>query len=405
MKIIQINCVYNKGSTGKIVYDIHKQLLKENYDSIVCYGRGNKSKEINVYKICSEIYAKFNKLVSMINGVPYGGCYFSTNKLIAFIKKENPNIVHLHCINGNFVNIYRLINFLKAKKIKTILTLHAEFMYTGGCTHSINCIKWKEEKGCYKCPIYKSETKSLFFDRSHSMWKRMYNAFKGFQDNLTVVSVSTWLQKRAESSIILKNFNHLTILNGLDCETFKPKEYNDLKIKHSLTNEKIIFHVTPNFNNDINNIKGGYYVIKLAEELKNYNIKIIVAGHHQPSLEVPENIILLGNVSNQNELAKYYSLADVTIISSKKETFSMIVAESLCCGTPIVGFKAGAPEEITLKEYSDFVEFGNLKLLKDAINKWLNAKIDSKEIHKTAKEKYDKSNMISKYLNLYSKNN
>lgn len=278
-------------------------------------------------------------------------------------------------------------------------------MYTGGCTHSINCIKWKEEKGCYKCPIYKSETKSLFFDRSHSMWKRMYNAFKGFQDNLTVVSVSPWLQKRAESSIILKNFNHLTILNGLDCETFKPKEYNDLKIKHSLTNEKIIFHVTPNFNNDINNIKGGYYVIKLAEELKNYNIKIIVAGHHQPSLEVPENIILLGNVSNQNELAKYYSLADVTIISSKKETFSMIVAESLCCGTPIVGFKAGAPEEITLKEYSDFVEFGNLKLLKDAINKWLNAKIDSKEIHKTAKEKYDKSNMISKYLNLYSKNN
>ena len=111
---------------------------------------------------------------------------------------------------------------------------------------------------------------------------------------------------------------------------------------------------------------------------------------------------MLGNVSNQNELAKYYSLADVTIISSKRETFSMIVAESLCCGTPVVGFKAGAPEEITLKEYSDFVEFGNLKLLKDAIFKWLKKKNDSNDIHKTAKKKYDKINMINKYIDLYN---
>ena len=59
MKIIQINCVYNKGSTGKIVYDIHKQLLKENYDSIVCYGRGNESKEnkilMNMIETCNEM--------------------------------------------------------------------------------------------------------------------------------------------------------------------------------------------------------------------------------------------------------------------------------------------------------------------------------------------------------------
>ena len=40
-------------------------------------------------------------------------------------------------------------------------------------------------------------------------------------------------------------------------------------------------------------------------------------------------------------LAEYYSLVDVTVITSFHETFSMVVAESLSCGTPIVGFKAG----------------------------------------------------------------
>ena len=43
----------------------------------------------------------------------------------------------------------------------------------------------------------------------------------------------------------------------------------------------------------------------------------------------------------------------------------MIVAESLCCGTPVVGFKAGAPEQITIKEYSEFSEFGNIEILKE----------------------------------------
>ena len=60
MKIMQINCVYKTGSTGKIVYDIHKSLQKQGIDSVVCYGRGEKIKEDRVYKTSSEILAKYN---------------------------------------------------------------------------------------------------------------------------------------------------------------------------------------------------------------------------------------------------------------------------------------------------------------------------------------------------------
>ena len=50
MKILQINNVYKKGSTGKITYDIHQGLQKSGIDSVVCYGRGQKVKERYVYK-------------------------------------------------------------------------------------------------------------------------------------------------------------------------------------------------------------------------------------------------------------------------------------------------------------------------------------------------------------------
>ena len=100
MKVLQVNNVYKKGSTGKITYDIHSELLKQGIESVVCYGRGEKINEPHVYKTCGEVYSKINHLLSEFTGVMYGGCFFSTNKLIKIIKKENPDVVHLQCING-----------------------------------------------------------------------------------------------------------------------------------------------------------------------------------------------------------------------------------------------------------------------------------------------------------------
>ena len=52
MKVLHVNCVYKKGSTGKIVNDIHVELKKQNIESVVCYGRGDEIKDSNVYKFC-----------------------------------------------------------------------------------------------------------------------------------------------------------------------------------------------------------------------------------------------------------------------------------------------------------------------------------------------------------------
>ena len=85
MKILQVNCVYMEESTGKIVYDIHNELLKSGNDSIICYGRGNEYIENGVYRLCSNTYARINKAISKINGIMYGGCFYSTRRLIKII--------------------------------------------------------------------------------------------------------------------------------------------------------------------------------------------------------------------------------------------------------------------------------------------------------------------------------
>lgn len=397
MKILQVNCVYKNGSTGKIVHDIHKGLLEKGYDSIVCYGRGKQYKEKKIYKVSNEYYSKLNNLWSRFTGYMYGGCFFSTQKLISIIKKEKPDIVHLQCVNGYFVNIYKLMLWLKNNKIKTVLTLHAEFMYTANCGHALDCEKWKE--GCGNCPRLKKETKSLMLDKTHMSWKKMYDSLDGF-GNLIIVSVSPWLMERAKQSPILKDKNHITILNGVNTNIFKHYDTDELKKKMGLENQKIIFHATAMFSDDINHIKGGYYVLELAKMLKDENVQILVAGRYKTNIKVPSNITLLGKVQEQELLAKYYSMADMTLLTSQKETFSMVTAESLCCGTPVIGFKAGAPEQIAIKEYSSFVEYGDTMELYKVIKENLNI-TKGKNISNVAIKEYSEDKMIDEYLKIY----
>ena len=140
---------------------------------------------------------------------------------------------------------------------------------------------------------------------------------------------------------------------------------------------------------------------EIAEKLKNDAVIVVVGNYHQPK-DLPENIIALGRVENQKKLAEYYSMADLCLIAGKRETFSMPVAESLCCGTPVTGFKAGGPETITIPEFSEFAEHGDVNGLCDAVCRMLKQKFDREVISEIAAEKYSKKAMVDGYIRLYN---
>ena len=127
MKILQVNNVYGEKSTGKITKENHDGLLRAGHEAVSAFGRGAARSGENVVRLCPEWYGKLNALRARVTGIPYGGCFFSTLRLQRLIRKEKPDVVHLQCINGDFVNIYRLVDWLKRKRIKTVISLHAEF--------------------------------------------------------------------------------------------------------------------------------------------------------------------------------------------------------------------------------------------------------------------------------------
>ena len=234
----------------------------------------------------------------------------------------------------------------------------------------------------------------------------MKKAFSGFDKNLVVASVSPWLQQRAQLSPILSNKKHITIYNGLNTDIFRYVEDTSLRDSRNLSDKKVIFHATSGFSTDRSHIKGGYYIIEMAKRFleTDRDIVFVVAGSYENIIDVPSNVILLGKIADQRKLAQWYSTADVTLLTSKKETFSMIVAESLCCGTYVVGFEAGAPEKIAIKEFSSFVPYGNSDALFERLKECLRADTFDKEyISAQAKMKYSRENMIKEYQMVYEK--
>lgn len=397
MKVLHINCVYPVGSTGRITSDIHEYLIKNNHESFVLYSRGPKRIGNNAIRVCNVFESKVNHFISRISGLMYGGCIRGTGKIIKVIKKENPDIVHLQCINGYFVNIYKLISYLKKSKIPTVITLHAEFMHTANCACTFDCNKWIN--GCGECPTLYKSTESYFVDRTAESFNKMKVAFSGFGDRINIVGVSEWLSSQAKKSPIMKDLNIVTIHNGIDTATFYPRNYKKARKNFGFKeHEAIVLWVTSVYSED----KGKIEFQKLVSLFNEFdNTRFVVAGAKDATIN-NDNIDFLGRVNNKEELAELYSAADVVICCSKQESFPTVSLEAQCCGTPVIGFDVGGVAESIIWGMGKVVPVKDIEAMKAAIIEFGEKKKNLEyKILDNILEEYSSERMAHKYLLLY----
>lgn len=391
--MLTLNWGHGPYSISKIIRDIEEILKTEGVEFLHVQESG-KTIGDNYISLSGWFMTRVYYAWAHISGRQYGTGYIPYLKFKRILKRYSPDIVHIHCPNGFSINLYKVLELLKKWNIPTIITNHAEFFYTGNCAYAEDCLGFTD--GCKNCRDFKERTFSLYFNHTKWAWIKMQYAFKGFK-NIKMVAVSPWILSRMNMSSIVNTLPTCIIENGINTEIFSNGGY---EIKKGKNDRKRVLHVTANFSN--NKIKGGNYVLRLAEMCKELPIDFIVVGWHNLSKEIiSDNIILAGEVNNQNQLAEYYRTADVTLITSKRESFGMVCAESLCCGTPVVGFLNGGTESIALREYTSFVPFGELESLKKEMLLFLEKKFNKKEISERVCGRYSKEQMAYSYLKVY----
>ena len=391
--LIDVNC---KGSsTGKIVFDLYSSLNTQSDEVSICYGRGDELDEPGIYKFGLDWETNLHAGLARVTG--YNGCYsaFSTRRLIKYIDEYNPDLIHIHELHAYFVNIESLITYIKQSNIPVVWTFHCEYMYTGKCGYAYECENWKAD--CGNCPAIKEYPKSILFDHTKRMLEMKKRLLADW--NFTIVTPSQWLANRVKQSF-LKDKIVKVIHNGIDTDSiFYPRGKNEVKIlkeRYSLDKKKIVLSVAPNI---MEERKGGKIVLSIAESMPELQFVLVGADDDK---KYSDNVLMIKRTKNQDELAMWYSMANLFLICSNKENFPTTCLEALSCGTPIVGIDAGGTKETAPYPYGLFGGGGITEILRKEISVQLSSGFARDEIRSVAVKLYSKQVMCREYRNLYS---
>ena len=391
MKLVQINTVCGKGSTGKICVAVSELLNKYGVENYIIYASGN-SNYVGGKKHASDLYIKLQAFKSHVFGNYGFNSQSITRKLISELEKIKPEVVHLHNLHGHNVHLGMLFSFFKKKNIKLFWTFHDCWAFTGYCPHydMIGCDQWKNG-GCKACPQRKHY--SWFFDRSEEMFNRKKDLFTGL--DLTIITPSQWLADQVKKSF-LKEYEVRVINNGIDLSVFYPRE-SDFCSKYNIEDKYIVLGVA--FGWGVR--KGLDVFVELAKRLDDRFRIVLVGTDDNVDKQLLGNIISIHRTNNQAELAEIYSAADIFVNPTREENFPTTHMESIACGTPVVTFDTGGSKEMLDESCGIVVPKNDIDAMEKAIRTVCIDKTFSSESCVARARQYDQKDKFNEYISLY----
>ncbi len=143
-------------------------------------------------------------------------------------------------------------------------------------------------------------------------------------------------------------------------------------------NEKIKILVVADLVDEIKNISG---TIRAFSEIfaQHKNAELNIIGHGRDEMKLKNLVaelrlndaVLFHGVKPNEEVYRFLQRCDFLVMNSNFETFSLICAEALSCGKPLVATRCGGPQEFVTADTGILIEPGNHQQLVSAMNEML----------------------------------
>jgi glycosyltransferase involved in cell wall biosynthesis len=248
-------------------------------------------------------------------------------------------ILHLHWI-ATFVD-YRAIRAASGKTLGIVWTLHDMNPFTGGCHYDDGCGRWQQE--CGSCPQLGSNDPS---DLSYQVWQRKHAVFEKIKpDNVRLVAPSHWLAQQVMRSSLLQKYSVNVIPYGLDTDRFAPHPKTSARAHFGIpANARAVLFVS----DSLSTRRKGMHLLTdiLADMCSVPDFLFVLLGSDPPKTDPRVPTLNLNYIRSDQELAAAYSAADVLILPSIEDNLPNTALESLACGTPIIGFRAGGVPDV-----------------------------------------------------------
>lgn len=256
-----------------------------------------------------------------------------------------PDVVHAHTLHSDYFDLRQLAAI--SQRRPTVVTMHDMWLMTGLCHHALDCQRWKT--GCGRCP-YLHLVPWVRGDRTAQNWQLKRSIYAGCR--LYVAAPSQWLLEKIDESILAPAVvGRRLIPNGVDLEVFRPGPQAEARRVLGIDERAIVLlYVGRSVRNhpfkDFRTVREA--AARLSQRFTGRRLLLLVAGERGPAERTGGASIRFVGSQPSEILARYYRAADVYLHAARAESFGIVIAEAMACGTPVVATAVcGIPEVLS----------------------------------------------------------
>ena len=312
------------------------------------------------------------------------------------------------CPPADVLNLHWVAHFLDYKKFfariprgqPLVWTLHDMAPMTGGCHHAMDCSRF--EKSCGACPLLGSSNARDLTRRIHH---RKATALARLAPETTrIVAPSQWLAGEARRSSLLGRFNVNVIPNGVDVETFAPR---DRRIARDVLGMPQDAHVVLFAADAVGNHHKGMDLLLEAINGVDTGLPLILASMGSNPAVAPKGNMHLGRMENMHLMSYIYSAADLFVLPTRAEALGNVLLEAMACGVPCVSFDVGGvPDAVRHQETGLLAPAEDVAVLRSSIvgllqNDALRIRMGIRSRH-VAETEFATHHIAAKYAKIYA---
>lgn len=349
MNILHVSNSDSFGGAANAAYRIHHSLLRKNMKSRILVMRQRRC-ESHIYtpyfasEVINKIRAKIASMILCLAPTSSNGfrslCLFPSF-LVSHINNSDADVVHLHWVQSETLSLHDIANITKP----LVWSLHDTWPLAG-TRHQPTCLY--PDEIIYGKSLSEAPRIGSYFNLDYRLWllkKHLFSKKSG-----VLLSPSRWVDELALASPIFKGWVRKTIPHPLDLSIFKPSSKTTARSACGLPlHKKILLFVSAHGCSDPE--KGWkQYLSSLSTLIDDGDsILVLTIGGSQTSRSSQSDRLQLihhSYVSSQHQMANYYRSADLLVVASSSESFGLVSAEALACGTPVVTFSTGGSADI-----------------------------------------------------------
>ncbi|UOR12481.1 N-acetyl-alpha-D-glucosaminyl L-malate synthase BshA [Halobacillus amylolyticus] len=294
------------------------------------------------------------------------------NKMAEVINREELDILHVHYAMPHAV-LAILAKQMSERDVKIVTTLHGTDITVLGIDSSL--------KQMIKFGIEKSDRVTAV---SHSLVKQ-----------------TQYMLETEKDMDVIYNF--------VDEREYFRKPNNELKHQYNIQDtEKVLIHIS-----NFRQVKRVPDIIRAFAEIhRSVPSKLLLVGDGPEysacyqlveDLGLGDHVRFLGKQENVSEL---FSISDLKLLLSEKESFGLVLLEAMACGVPCIGTNIGGiPEVIEHGETGFITELGNINQVvyfaKQLLTDSMMHESFSERAQEFVNQKFSSSEIVKQYEELY----